>query len=165
MTAPDTSPAVQGVTAEEVEAAAKALYDESDWAGSVMIGPNDFLPDAKAALEAAAQVRAGQDGEVARLKRQVEHLSESRNRYATLYGDAEKSRHVAQEANERLRSVLRQCESEGRTMSGAACCPICHGLMRWGEFAFPKPPIGHAPDCALAAALLADPATDTGGQP
>ena len=56
MTAPDTSPAVQGVTAEEWQAVTRAVWKEA----GIVIRPTTAI----AALEAAAQVRAGHDGEV-----------------------------------------------------------------------------------------------------
>ncbi len=125
-------------------------------------------------LEAAAQVRAGQDGEVERLRKRVAELEDDVRSYsnwcverenegfrrgeeagredAQSVADSLKAKlGAAQEANERLRSVVRKVE----WVDDAAGREFCPGCGRYRQFE-------HHPDCGLAA-LLADPATDTGG--
>lgn len=192
MTGPDTSPAVQGVTAEPafrfkrfvrgtLMAEGVTIEGVASLAEAVSIAARICPARSGTVLilddtwgKAAAQVRAGQDGEVERLKRQ---LAEERQRTHTMAAGRQDWRHAAEvaearataaeEANERLRSVLRGLEWSANAQSpyslGFEQFPICPSCGGWKPRAGADYANGHASDCILAAALLADPATDTAG--
>lgn len=153
-TTPEARPAAVAVTDEMVEAARESLRHKTPLV-------DVHLNIVRAALEAAAQARAGQDhggeaaemiGEVERLKRYVTHLEGARDRYATLYGAAEKRFHTTEARAAKAGEVLRFIEAE------ASICPWCDAYLDDQVEALS----GHKEGCQLATLLSDHPAPEPG---